>query len=456
MLLVNISLIDFSLLVLAIIRYAAVCRVSNSRVQKLVRMDPSKKTMMILLVLLIIPSVLWTIIMDLGSSATGVLWSFKPGVSTSNSSTVIAFQVIQDRKGKWVSKSVVRAMGVLLFLQVVITVLLYAKICYVSIRSTMRVALKHDFDDPSKCSQEVQENKDEEVSMELRRRKTNKKKSPLENSNSISLSKSNGWITNDIDQTNQAEHANESCIVSLPNTYTTEHQTWNEFLKEIEHGHERPKTVKRFSQTQQCTTEIISDKTFNSPNLSNDDPDAIFTISSEIICSSNRVESVQDLHDVDKVIPDQPVETEFIKSHRRTNSNASSKQKRPRKKKKRHVIPMAQDYKTNLPNPDAHLVHIPLTSAVICVSRKDIICTASLSLQVVCLLATHFLSMFTFKISGKEVPLERYLSALRTWEISLLMITMVDPLSCIIFSSSYREAAKTIFHKTILKKKTTP
>ena len=207
--------------------------------------------MITLLVLLITPSIVWTIIMDLGSSATGVLWSFKPGISASNSSAVIAFQVIQDRKGEWVSKSVVRAMGVLLLVQVVITVLLYAIICYVSIRSTMRIALKNDFDDPSKCSQEAEENKVREVCVELRGCKTNTRRSTFENQNSIMLSKSSGWITNDIDQTNQVDHVNESSTVSLPNNHASEHRTWNKLLEEIEHGHEQSKTEDGLDKTQQ-------------------------------------------------------------------------------------------------------------------------------------------------------------------------------------------------------------
>ena len=411
--------------------------------------------MAVLLALLMIPSIVWTIIMDLGSSATGVLWSFKPGISTFNSSNVIAFQVIQDRKGEWVSKSVVRAMGGLLLLQVVITVILYAKICYISIRSTMRVALKHDYDDPSKCSQEANQKRDAEVSLELRGSESNTRNSTFEKPNSIMLAKSNGWIINDIDQTNQADHVNDCCTISLPKNDASEHRTWKDLLDEIEHGHERSKKEEKLNKTQHNTTETPQDNRFESPDLSNDDPDAIFTISSEVICSRKRVESVPDSQNVTEAIPHQPSETECVKSHPRIHSNASSKRKCPRKKKKLLAIPVAEDYKPNLPISEAQLVHIPLTSAVICVSRKDIICTASLSLQVICLLATHFLSMYTFKISGKEVPLERYLSALKAWEISVLMITMVDPLSCIIFSSSYREAAKMILHKIIHKKKTT-
>ena len=106
------------------------------------------KVMITLLVSLIIPSILWTIIMDLGSAATGVAWSFKPaGVNSSDiSSSVIAFQLIGGKGWKNTSKAVVSAMGVLLLLQLVLTLLFYAKICYVSVRSTMRVALKNDLE----------------------------------------------------------------------------------------------------------------------------------------------------------------------------------------------------------------------------------------------------------------------------------------------------------------------
>ena len=155
-------------------------------------------------------------------------------------------------------------------------------------------------------------------------------------------------------------------------------------------GRGKTLTDEGLAEIVQETPDHIPEKAINLPDLPNDDPDAIFTISTEIICANVRSNLVSDPKKVTEISSEQNIESESVRSRPRTLSDVPSKPKRPRRKKKRHMIPNAEDYKPNLPISEARLVNIPLTSAVICVSRKDIICTASLSLQVLCLLATHF------------------------------------------------------------------
>ena len=308
----------------------------------------------------------------------------------------------------------------------------------------MRVALKNDLELSSiseKYNNKDKVNQDDGALPECQRDQTERKTILCEESSSISLSRNENWNAHDInaDNPNQSNH-DTLRDTPLPVSFTDE-ITRKEIVERD----------RKSEEEQLASSELIRDKIIETPDLSNDDPDAIFTISSEMVCSNDREATFRANQNVAKPISNFSTGTETFELSPRTTSNISSKQKRPRKKKKRSFIPKAEDYKPHLPNSEARLVNIPLTSAVICVTPKDIICTASLSLQVLCLLATHFLSMYTFKISGKEVPLERYLSALKAWEISVLMITMVDPLSCIIFSSNYREAAKNILLRIFAK-----
>ena len=381
--------------------------------------------------------------MDFGSPATGVLWSFKPGVDEFNTTSVIAFQVTQVKEGEWASKAVVRAMGVLLLFQLVVTLFFYARICYVSIMATMKIALKDEVEEQSELQETIEKykaNKDEETLTECNRYATDTNMSNFEESSSITFSKNNSWVTHDIEEQNPAARLTPNYKLSIPRNVDAA-------MPDLD----KAATNEELRKNQPVAP--IQNNISDSNDLSNADPDAIFTISSEIINSSDRLETLSESEKDPKITPEPHIEHESANQRLRASSNLSSMQKRRRRRKKRPIIPTAEDYKPVLPSTEARLVNIPLTSAVICVSRKDIICTASLSLQVLCLLATHFLSMYTYKISGKEVPLERYLSALRTWEISLLMITMVDPLSCIIFSSSYRAAARDILQKCISNRK---
>ena len=286
---------------------------------------------------------------------------------------------------------------------------------------------------------------DEETLAECSRYGTDTNMSNFEESSSITFSKNNSWVTHDIDEQNQAARLTPNYKLSIPRNVDAAMPACDRIESNVE--------VRKNQPVAPDSSDFIQNNISDSNDLSNADPDAIFTISSEIINSSDRLETLSESEKDPKITPESPIEHESANRHLRASLNLSPMQKRRRRRKKRPIIPKAEDYKPNLPMSEARLVNIPLTSAVICISRKDIICTASLSLQVLCLLATHFLSMYTYKISGKEVPLERYLSALRTWEISLLMITMVDPLSCIIFSSSYRAAARDILQKCITNRK---
>ena len=176
-------------------------------------------------------------------------------------------------------------------------------------------------------------------------------------------------------------------------------------------------------------------------NVTDDNPDSIFTLSRELVHLNDN--GATDFDTSSKIDLDPPIAEDDIIVLPHVDLDVS-KIKRSIKRRKRILFPKVEDYKPVVPISGAKLVNIPLTSAVICVSRKDIICTTSLILQVICLIITYILSFNGFNISGKEVSLERYIWAIRFTELSMLMITMVDPITSMIFSSNYRSAAKSI------------
>ena len=102
---------------------------------------------------------------------------------------------------------------------------------------------------------------------------------------------------------------------------------------------------------------------------------------------------------------------------------------------------------TNTKTRSNQLLKIPLSERVVYVSRKDIFCTSSLTLQILCLLMTHGLTIFAFKISGQKVSLRRFIFSYYAFELAFLINTMIHPLICILFSSNYRDAAKSIIHR---------
>ena len=55
-----------------------------------------------------------------------------------------------------------------------------------------------------------------------------------------------------------------------------------------------------------------------------------------------------------------------------------------------------------------HIVNIPLSNIVFCVSQKDIVCTIGLSCQLTSLVLTFILTILGFQISGKIVPIDDF------------------------------------------------
>ena len=156
--------------------------------------------------------------------------------------------------------------------------------------------------------------------------------------------------------------------------------------------------------------------TSNPSGYVTDDPDAITAIPNDILCCNHQLNS--------------PGNTQNdIRCTRKTRAI---------------LLPTAEDFDNSTSVTGVHKLPVPLTKVVLCLSNSDITCSISLTLQLICLCITHMLTVFSFKIAGQEVSLERYMLSVYSMEVAFLINTMVDPIVCIIFSSNYRNAAKAI------------
>ena len=93
-------------------------------------------------------------------------------------------------------------------------------------------------------------------------------------------------------------------------------------------------------------------------------------------------------------------------------------------------------------------VKVPMTKVVLCVSKKDIICTASLTSQLACLAVTVILIVSMFSNGrGQVITINQYIRNIYSFEVAMILNTIIDPVVCIIFSSNFRKAARSICNK---------
>ena len=86
-------------------------------------------------------------------------------------------------------------------------------------------------------------------------------------------------------------------------------------------------------------------------------------------------------------------------------------------------------------------IKVPLTKVVLTASRKDIICTKGLSVQLVVLTLTAVFGLLTIKYSSQVVPVDTLFYNILYANIALALTTLVDPLVSMVFSASYRREA---------------
>merc|ERR1712096_413004 len=72
-----------------------------------------------------------------------------------------------------------------------------------------------------------------------------------------------------------------------------------------------------------------------------------------------------------------------------------------------------------------YVVHVPITNVVICVSQRDILCTAGLLCQLVSLMLTFILTLICASVTRKIVTIDRYMLSYYCGEIALILNSVI-------------------------------
>ena len=113
-------------------------------------------------------------------------------------------------------------------------------------------------------------------------------------------------------------------------------------------------------------------------------------------------------------------------------------------------VPKAKLSVTNAAPRGSRNLNVPMTNVVLCVSKKDIICTASLTSQLVCLAVTLLLAASSFSYGrGQIMSLDNNVNNAYSFELAMIINTIIDPMVCVIFSSNFRKAARVIRNKIV-------
>ena len=388
-------------MMLALFRYLAVCHSTNSRFTDIVKGRPSMLGIILIFLGILAPAIIFSASMYFGISATGKMWNFMPILNPPNSTdviTVMAYQYV-DKNKRGSGTVVVIIMSCLLALQTLITFFLYISICLTTYKSTMNVALKN-----------VSQHEHSLNTTHLMKHRNARKEIPNENNTPGDIE------LQDIKSADEVKILPEKKDTNANNSKNSDgSKTFN--IRENHSISNVPES--KYIVSCKAINEI---ETKNSNQLTNVDSNAIEVIS---------VEKVR------------------AKDQGTTGAFESCE-----KKKHKVFLPTAEDYKSVIPISGARLVAVPLTNVVLCLSRHDIVCTASLTSQIICLLITHVLTVFGFRISGEMVSIDAYDASTFAFEIAFLINTLVDPFICIIFSTSYRCAALEFLKGTLNEKRT--
>ena len=475
------------------------CTDITSCLSRYTRRTQITKTCFFVLLSVLLPAIAWTGTLYIGSPASGRMFYFIPTNNPTDPISITASQNVKENE-RGNSRHLLLILASALAIQLLLTLLILVKICYVSYKSTLSVVLKkgNTMDDNlasiSKQNQgnvfSKQNGKEHLSSMDkkLDNKHHNKKMnlfnqrtrrcSPNANCNlkesieCVTLDPNHYakddpdaiTITSD-DTVRRVPHLNSTNDVQIESRCTrksrailvptaedvgnsisgtgdykinlriakqndgnylyqndgSRHRSPKEkSLDRKQHNkHSEPIQQKRRQSDPNANCNLkksIERMTSNQNVYSTDDPCAITAIPDDIVCCSPQLNITEDTQNE-------------IRCTRKTRVI---------------LLPTAEDYNNSSSVTGVHKFPVPLTKVVLCLSNSDISCSISLTLQLTCLCITHVLTVFTFLISGQEVSLERYMLSCYSLEAALLINTMVDPIVCIIFSSNYRNAAKTI------------
>jgi hypothetical protein len=364
--------------------------------------------------------------------AAGKLWYFKPTQNSTDLTSVTAFQPFLDDE-RSSGKPILITMVILLILQLTMTLFFYARICYTSYMSTLKVYLKQDFEE-----RDVPETIHYE---------TIKSEKALLSDHVLALPQPGKACETALQKARKKLKQRLKINVKLLHRSQTDRQKSIDIA--LDYVDENfTKDIKPTDDDFYIGSNLKNPKHYNTKNsyssdMSNDaDHDSIVKLSNDNHHKEARIkEHPENSNERQLKLKTNPFDI-GVSGQEENLSSDKTEQTRPKRSSRKMFLPTAEDYTTVGPITGAYKVNIPLTKVVICVSHRDIICTASLTSQMICLCITHMLMIYGFIISGKEVPLWRYVMSAYLMEVAIIFSAAVDPFACILFSSSYRNAAK--------------
>ena len=379
-------------MLLAWMRFILIC-CRNSWIYDRVSDTISKGSFFAIVAAIFVPALIWTSIVYFGSPATGIFWVFRPAHSSSYSELITVFQSIPDSE-RHQGKPIVIVMALLILLQLFLTIFFYIRICYDSFMSTLNVNLKRDRNHEERKENDFSVKKEENTEMEnVQQNYSNSQGTKIFH---ISGKQSSG-------NRNEEEPSKRR----IPHILSKDHKPASPNLLH--------------------------------PKLNNDNADAITEWPDGHITSNTVTE--ESSNSISAVSSTDSMNINSEKESKQAMPKVKDKQKKDRKHKNKFFLPTANDYKNFGPVSGAYKINIPLTKVVLCVSQRDIVCTASLTCQIICLILTHVLMVYSFTTSGKKISLSRYESSTICIEIALIINGLVDSLVSLLFSSNFREAA---------------
>lgn len=363
---------------LAIVRCVCVCYDDTFYLNRHLTKRPSASIVTVLSLFILIPAVIWPLVMYYASDATGHAFHL---TSSNTESTFMMFQNISRDKEETRSILFIALISIL-FLQFLMTILLYLKILHTAYMSTTRVAVRPALEQGMARQIHDTENTNEHFKGQKNDHKHGRK-------NDLSLSfQLNERSQTENNYTNQYKHYHGSGGNRIAN-------------KELRLGRNGYRSK----------GESLSDN----------------TSAARAVGSRRKLESLEMKCIVDKQHTKKPGQS---KKQNRFFEFTNSKGE------KKIVQPKIGD----------HVINIPLTDNIICVSRTDVICTIGFSCQLLGLIATFILTIFGFRMSGKIVTVYEFFTGYYCLELALFINSVVDPIVSVIFSSSFRNALKCLIY----------
>ena len=382
---------------------------------------------LVLSLAIILPAIIWTIVILFGSNATGLTYHLQFFAANR---TMVALQSIENRHEQ--TKSIIHKIVICFqILQFFATFLFYSKILYIAYMSTTKVAtrtvMEDNLNEPTNEIKRIHATTDKSNDCELEIRQTgnmSNKEIPgssktfyqagqnyndPENVRPESRETNDGTSLDLMTTKDNLSRANAKRKIDTPRDESMLHGSGN--------TSQSPKSTVKMAEL--CSNEITK----------REDDIKVVDMKNNFIGKPHNIKSLTDT----------TINGSYNKNRNVTKNETIYKKKSPKE------FVNSDGTKTVIqPKIGDRVINVPYTNAVVCISQKDIVCTIGLSCQLTILIITFILCSFCFRMTGKIVPLSEFFQGLYSLEIGFILNSMVNPVVCVIFSTNFREAFKSM------------